>query len=248
MLMYYGGFEERQMSFLRFVLPLVVPAILVGVLFVRELAGWASTKVGLGRAIGICVLAVQGFWGVMLTLDYAEPWRQRSIVQLASIELIRDRVPEGAAVFSNRQMLHHLDYLGGYVLYDADLFRHSKLKKLAAKPRGSRPSTLPPERAKLVREQLLKVPKKQEIETLGALIDGHLAEDRRVFFVESPMLVKKLLKRVGDRWQVTRHGRFTEDVDPHLLVPSMTAIVIPSIAIEKKVDLEIVEITGIGAK
>jgi len=245
MLMYYGGFEERQMSFLRFVLPLLVPAILLAVWSVRELVDRAAERASTVRAIGICVLAVQGSWGVMLTLDYAEPWRQRSVVQQASVELIRERIPEGSAVFASRQLVHFLDYLGGYVLYDADLLRHSKLKKLGATPRGPRPTTLPPERAELVREQLLEVPKKQGLKRLGEVIDRHLSQQRRVFFVESPKPVERLLKRVRKSWQVVRRGRYTDRVDPYLLVPSMTAIVLPPVVVEEKVDLEIVEITGV---
>jgi len=248
MLMYYGGFEDRQMTFLRFVLPLLVPAILVAVTFARDLAAWTAERANAGRAIAICLLVVQGLWGTLLTLDYAEPWRQRSIVQEKSIEVVRKRIPEGSVIFTNRQLLHYLDYLGGYVLYDIDLLQHGRLKRLAAEPTSPRPTLLPPQRARLVRERLLKAPKKRSLEVLGKLVRRHLDRRRRVYLVESSERVKKLLKHIESSWQVARLGRYKQDVDRYLLIPSMTPKVLPQSAIEKRVDLEIVEVTGVAAK
>ncbi len=210
MLAYYGGVVAQPQTYLRFLLPTFVPLFILTAIGLRRVmeTDLFREKWRLGAIAG--VLVVQAFWGGWLTVEYAEPWRQRSLIQQQTIKRIEEAsIPKGSVIFTDLPLLNPLEYRGGYHLYDAALLKRFTLEQMIDTKSGPLSRWIPVARAKLVQERLLDVPVGTYRARIDELIDSHLKQGREVVVIQPRSEALQLQRINNRRWVIRTTGKLT---------------------------------------
>ena len=199
---YYWAPEERHIGFLRFLLPVFAPALLLAVVAVRGLAAWPSLGTWPRVLAAGSILLVQGGWGTLATLDQAEQVRQPSLRVAAAADPIAEHVPDGAIIIANQNLHNYLDYLGRWRLYPDEIFFPNRLRQMTARADDDGPSGLQRKRALWLKENLADLSGREYHGRIDLLLRNHLAAGHRIFFAMPP----------GDAGQLRRQWLRTYDL------------------------------------
>jgi len=125
---YYFLPEGHPLSYSRFLLPLVLPSLLLALGIARELARVLPARLGVAL-VAVLVLA-QTAWGVQRSLGHMEMRYSFCELQQRRLELVREHVPPGSTIFATRLLLDDLDYEGDYTLYVNELLSQPDLARV----------------------------------------------------------------------------------------------------------------------
>jgi hypothetical protein len=196
-LAYYWAPEDHPRSYLRFLLPLLLPGI---VLAMRALATAAAGPGSARRraAILAAVVALQGVWGVAASLEQLELLFGVNAEVRQRVDLARRHIPAGSAVIGELGLLDALDYDHRHDLYWAHLFDQRLLAERLERSLGEGPDSLQRRRAELLRDALVEVEPAAHRARLLALIAAPLAAGHDVFVAGTAATRARLEAVAGD--------------------------------------------------
>ncbi|MBN1675210.1 MAG: glycosyltransferase family 39 protein [Kiritimatiellae bacterium] len=204
---YYWAPEVRHEGFLRFLLPVFVPAIVLAVEFLRDmkgafqaesargvapapepapnrrpLFGALAAAPGPGRLLILAFAVCQGLWGVFLSLEKVEPHWDRLAQHDRTVRSLRRILPAGATVFADDTLLNFLDFFQDYTLYPYEILHRNRARQTVARALRPGPAGLQKQRARLLHERLCAVDDKTYRSRIRALFETRLAAGP-VYFV-----------------------------------------------------------------
>jgi hypothetical protein len=182
-LFYYWAPETRAESYLRFVLPVTIPCLLLaGVAVERLLERFPARPFARAAILAAAVLA-PGAWGVLETIRGAEFSWSRIEEDRRQIAFVREHVAPGAVVFGPMGLMDSLDFFQDYRLYADELLNQSRILRMARDTLQPGPSGLQKQRAEDLARRLGKANGADYRRRILALIDGHLSAGRPVYWI-----------------------------------------------------------------
>lgn len=182
---YYWAPETNHQSFLRFVLPVFVPAFLLSCKFLGAVV--ERFREHRGGVIAFVVLFVlgQGGWGMINSFIIAEQQFARGSAQDRSIKFIRRVLADrpDAVIFADQGLLEFLDFYGTYTLYPSDVLYKWQIKRVFERALEPGPSGLQKERALFLKENLFDADWKTYHVRIRALFEKPLADGRDVYVI-----------------------------------------------------------------
>lgn len=189
---YYWAPEDHARSYVRFLLPLLIPSILLAMEMVDALPRRLQMGPRGRRALIAVVFLLQGVWGVFSSLEQMELLFGFNSQAKQRVELVREHAEPGAVVIGELGVLDALDYFKEHDLYWANLLDQKILRRRLDRTLGVGPDSLQLRRAEFLRDNLVDVEPAVHRARLRALIDPPLAEGREVFLVGSGATRAKL--------------------------------------------------------
>ena len=191
-LAYYWAPEDHARSYVRFLLPLLVPATLLAMEAMSELSR-ALEMDRRGRLLLIAIVVLcQGSWGIASSLEQMELVVGHNSQAKARVDLVREHAASGAVVIGELDMLDALDYFKDHDLYWVDLLDQRALQQKLDRTLRAGPDSLQLERAEFLRDHLIDVEPAVHEARLRSVIDAPLAEGREVYVVGSGATLETL--------------------------------------------------------
>ncbi len=182
-LAYYWAPEGHPRSYVRFLLPLLLPIVLLAMRAIDQIA----ERLDLGRrgrtAVLAAVLVLQGAWGLFATLEQLELLLGDNARIKASVDLVRSHAEPGSVVIGELESLDSLDYFQEYDLYWANLLDQEILSQRLDRTLATGPDSLQLERAERLEERLVDTSPQEHRQRLLAVIEPPLAQGRDVWVV-----------------------------------------------------------------
>ena len=216
-LAYYWAPEDHPRSYVRFLLPLLIPGILLAMQAVHELPRGLRTGRRGRRAILITVLAVQGVWGVAASLEQLELLFGFNTRVRQSVELVRRHAEPGSVVFGELTLLDSLDYHREHDLYWANLLDQKLLDDRLDRTLQAGPDSLQLRRAEYLRDNLVEVEPAVHRSRLRAVIEAPLRENRQVWIAGSGATRAKLERFARDNYRLEKIAGLPTTGRPHRL-------------------------------
>jgi len=186
-------------GYLRFLLPLVAPCMLLALVFAREALAAFESPATRRLLIG-ALIACQVAWGVVGSIDRFELRYAFNDMQHRKVQFIREQVPAGSALFGPVWLLDALDYHQSYTLRDLDLVFRERLSARVARVLAD-PHVQHTREARW-NEQLVAVDEETYRARIRALIDRPLAAGRSVFAVGTPEDHAALVEAYSARYEI----------------------------------------------
>lgn len=179
---YYWAPQHHPLGYLRFLLPLGVPCVLLAMGFLVEVIG--ALRDQRTRRIAIAALViVQGGWGIFGSLEQLELRYRFNDAKQRRVEFVREHVPAGAAVFGEVELLDDLDYWREHSLYQEMLLHREKVELLVRGTRESGPDSMQRSRVETIKRELLDIDPAEFRANALRLLDRVLAGDSGVYLV-----------------------------------------------------------------
>jgi 4-amino-4-deoxy-L-arabinose transferase-like glycosyltransferase len=211
---YYFAPPKHVVSYIRFLMPLLVPCLLLALLFVER------TVSSMGRRPRVALIAalflIQGGWGAFWSLRHMEVRYGNNEMNVRKLDLVREHVPAGSVVFGQRWLLDGLDYDQSYTLYVDDLLNHELARSMVT--RYMRKASLQGRRFETVKEQLVDVDDDTYRRRARALIDAPLADGRPVYLVSTPERLEQVAADHGDAYEFDALAELTILLPKHRLL------------------------------
>ncbi len=245
-LMYYWAPESGGTGAMRFLVPLIPAVLLLSLLslrrVVRRLPGRRLARISL-----LALAAVQLTWGVVGSAKLCESKAAADFQQLVRLEVLRNRIPEGAVIIASSGILNELDFERRWQLYPAYILNVKQIRDTISRSLDAQAAGLQKIRALELRDEL------------GGLNYGKLYEKLRNFFEEKQKAGHPVYF-IGRTWEANsfrrafhRHfeleelGLITGERPAHILVPiqrSATRFVPDKLT----VPMQLGEIIKVGAR
>jgi hypothetical protein len=214
---YYWAPEARPAGFLRFVLPVLPPAALLGAWLLREAVGDGGRR-GLRLAGAALAVALQLAWGWQGAVELVEPaWRQASQFR-AVAGFVESSIPAGAVVFAPNDLANYLQFTRRFRLYPEELLSRARLQEVVRRALEPGPSGLQKARAQWLQDHVLSLPAAEFTRRMYALVDGHLAAGRPVYLAGSRAGVAAARAAFLRRYEIETAGEFRADAPAARLV------------------------------
>jgi 4-amino-4-deoxy-L-arabinose transferase-like glycosyltransferase len=206
---YYFAPPGHVVSYIRFLMPLIVPCLVLALLFAAK----ALSHVGPRARVALIALlfVAQGGWGIARSLRHMEVRYGNNEMNVRKLDLVRDHAPDGSVVFGERWLLDGLDYEQVYSLYEDDLLSRELLRSMVT--RFMRKASLQSQRFAVVKAQLVDVDERTYRRRVRALIDGALADGRDVFVVSDAERLALARAEHGDAYTFERVAE-TGELEP----------------------------------
>ena len=216
---YYWAPEIHPPSYMRFLLPLVLPSLLLAgnsLVELREVFAARGRQVVMGM-IG-AALFVHLAWGGFLSLQLLETRRKHHSLEQRRQQFIARHVPEGAVLFADASWAEGLDYLERYRLYPISiLFQNQVEFQLESEPQAG-PWGLQARRREKLREAFVEADYKEFRKRIHVLINPR-RQQRRVFVVATQNKTENFIQVYDKRWQIEPVALEDEPTSPHRLFP-----------------------------
>ena len=194
---YYFLPEENVFAYTRFLLPLVLPCVMLAFGFLNDLL--PKSDPGLKRLVVLALALCQGGWGGFLSLKWMETRYSINEVQRRRVDFVGKHVPEGSAVFAARVLLDDFDYQQKYYLYEFELLDQD-LHLASHKRFLNRPYDQYQRRVQF--EKLVKLDSESYIKRIRGLIDSRLAEGRQVYLIGNDMNRQRLAETYSPFYEI----------------------------------------------
>ena len=213
-LTYYYAPEQQVLAYVRFLLPLQLPVLLLAVSALVALAG--PTKAGHANAgtrlprVRLAVLAAvvlgQLGWGLAGSLRQLELRSSFNDMVRRRVEFAREVIPPGSTLFATRWLLDDLDYhvdreRDGRHLYENDLVDQVWLTRVVGQ--FLEKDSIQRERVEAVRALLVDVPFEQFVAEVSARIDASLDAGRPVYLIGTDPVRVAFEANFGHRFTAT---------------------------------------------
>ena len=200
---YYFAPPNHALSFIRFLMPLQLPAALLAGVLLAHLAERTRGGARLGSILGL--VAIQATWALPGVVRQFELRYRFNDMLARRIDFIEQHVPPGSTVLATRWLLDDLDYrldpsrTSERRLYINDLIDQARVEAIVV---GR--ASIQDERLGRVRELLLDVPPQAHRRRLGELFDAAPATGREAFLVGAPEIEAVFLDNFGPRYRLER--------------------------------------------
>jgi hypothetical protein len=188
---YYWQPDLFPGAFLRFLLPVVVPAILLSLISLKEVV----RRTGNRRSIEVLIILVfagsLGWWGIRRTLFVVEKDYAEHIAIRSKVDFIASVVPEKSAVFGHPVLLLALDANQTYRLYPHVILDKNRIRESIVNTDKPLPPAMQEERAELLLENLSDVDNPTYISRVRSLLEAALSEGRGVFVVGAASVIER---------------------------------------------------------
>jgi len=213
---YYYQAETQPIAYMRFLLPLSLPCILLALWFAqRMLAGFeAATRRALIAAMILCQIS----WGLVLSLEELELRYGFNDMQYAKLEFIRDNVPAGSTVFAPFWLLDALDHDRAFLLRDRDLLDQERVRWRVERFLDN--PNVQHERIAAWEERLADVDAPTYRRNIRATIDAPLAEGREVWMADDEEALRDFLQPWEDEYDVATVAVLPAEAPRHQLLPT----------------------------
>jgi hypothetical protein len=198
---YYFAPENHAVSYMRFLLPLMLPAVLLGLVFTKDALGRLARRPGLRSGLIVVLFVVQGAWGAYGSLRELGKRYAFNDLQDRKVTFIRENVPRGEVVIGPLFNLEALDYEQEYRLYDSQLVHPGLI-------RGFLERFLADEHVQAGRwgrmhARLFAQGDEGHAEVVRGLVSGLLAQGRQVYFAGNEAAHEALEETLAGRFATT---------------------------------------------
>lgn len=220
---YYWAPDQRHIGFLRFLLPVFVPAILLAVYLAKEVL---TKKFSLRwrLSVGTACLALTVLWGLSSGIELAEKWYIGSLRQLTEVEIIRETVPSGSVLITDNRLQNFLYSYDNYRLYPSEIFYRWRLKKLKGVANRAGPSGLQQKRARILVEKLAEVSGSEYQRKLRKIIDSNQKAGREIYFAMPPRQIQQIRFQLFRSFEVEEVKEVEKELPPWQLIPPPLAV------------------------
>ncbi|MEW6745645.1 MAG: hypothetical protein AB1486_23085 [Planctomycetota bacterium] len=180
---YYWAPETQPDSFLRFLLPVFIPALLLAGIFLANLRRHLGGARSVAAALVIVITGTQLVWGASESLRALEIESDRQRRDQRTVLFVMRQVPPPATIFAGTSILNFLDFVGGYELYGAELLDRAMLERITGEALAPGLTGLQRQRAATLRAQLIDGGAGLYHERIEHLISSHLQRQQPVFLV-----------------------------------------------------------------
>lgn len=195
---YYFAPQHHPLGYLRFLLPLGIPCVLLALTFLKELLS-ALQDARVRRLAIVALIVCQGGWGIFSSLEQLEMRFRFNDSKQRRVEFVRDNVPAGSVVFGEVELLDDLDYWREHSLYWEMTLHQDKVAQYFGS-RDSGPDSLQQERADAMKRLLIDVDKATFDERATALLDKPLKAGRAVYLAGPTEVFDDFRRDYGDRF------------------------------------------------
>ncbi len=178
---YYWAPTESFAGYLRFIMPVLVPLYLLALLGFKALIQNFPRRQKI-FIVGV-VLMVQSVWGLYQGIIQAELRWMRDSLAVKYVEFAEAEVPEGSVIIADSGLLNDLDFGKRWNLYSTQIFDPNQLKRIRERNAQTEVHPLQRERVEKWNALLVDVPRATYNARIQELIQGHLDEGRRVYFL-----------------------------------------------------------------
>ena len=192
-LMYYWAPESGGTGAMRFLVPLIPAVILLSLLSLR----WVVRRLPGRRLAALSLLAiavVQLTWGLVGSAKLCEKKAIADFQHLVRLEVIRNRIPEGAVIIANSGILNELDFERRWQLYPSYILNVKQIRDTIDRSLNAQAAGLQKARAIELRDEL------------GGLSYGKLYEKLRNFF-EAKRNAGHPVYFIGRTWEANSFRR-----------------------------------------
>jgi len=190
---YYWAPDLVTMTFLRFLLPAVVPGILLALVCLNEITRRVDRR-RTAKILGAAVLAgLLGWWGISGTLPSVEKGHAKRVIRKSSVDFINGAVPAGSVVFGHRTMLLALDAGRVYTLYPSVILDRQRMAESVANPERPLTIELQKERVELLEGTFSGLDRPTYASKIRSLLDRSLSGSRGVFVVGNSSVIRRSL-------------------------------------------------------
>lgn len=193
---YYWAPDGASIGYSRFFLT-VLPGVVLGAVWVLVRAGhtslwyrrWGAALVG-GAVITLATATASSQDAEVVIPDT----RQNLLVDLVSESVLRD-APSGSVIFADPRLMHHLQFVGDYALYQTEVFSRQYIQRLGQMADVDDPNPHEPFRASVLYSKLKDKSDADMIAEQNRLMDQALAVGKRVFLVGTTAQVSQASSR-----------------------------------------------------
>ena len=191
---YYWAPTLSSVKFLRFLLPAVVPGILLALVCLDGIARGLERR-RTARILGGVVLAgLLGWWGISGTLPAAEREYAGRVARKGTVDLIAGTVPAGSVMFGHRTLLLALDFTQAYRLYPSVILDKHRMAESVVDPDKPLAIELQEERVRLLETNFSGLDRLTYNSRVRSLLETCLSGSRGVFVAGKPSIVRRSLE------------------------------------------------------
>jgi hypothetical protein len=178
-------------AFLRFLLPAVIPGVLLALGCLNEILQRTRSRRAMEAVVIIVFAGSLGWWGVRGTLSRVEKEYVDRVAKKTTVDFIKDTVPEGSVVFAHPVLLLALDVNQTYTLYPHVILDKNRVRVSVMDPDRRFGLALQESRVDLLEKALCNVDNRTYLSRIQSLIDTALSEGREVFVAGDPGIITK---------------------------------------------------------
>lgn len=217
---YYWAPQHHPLGYLRFLLPLGIPCVLLAMGFMNELV--TALRDERTRRIAIAALViVQGGWGVFSSLEQLELRFRFNDTKHRRVEFVREHVPTGSTVFGEVELLDDLDYWREHSLYQEMLLHREKVELFVRGTRDSGPDSMQHSRVEAIKSQLLDIDPTAFRQHALRLLDRTLASGDPVYLVGRPETLADFRGSYSDGYQLKQVAELAGGTRRRLFTPAL---------------------------
>ncbi len=188
---YYWQTDLFPEAFLRFLLPAVVPGILLALVCFSEIVRRTGGRSAIAAVVIMAFAGSLVWWGVSGTLSRVEKEYGEHVARKTLVDFIADAVPEGSAVFGHRVLLLALDVNQAWTLYPYVILDKNRVRECVMDPDKQFALYMQRERVQLLENNLCNVDNPAYSLRIRALLDTTLSGGRAAFVVGDPGIIKR---------------------------------------------------------
>ncbi len=190
---YYWAPESGSLGYARFFLSVLPPLAMLAVYGLMQ-AVWrdpsaAPTRWRALTRSAVTPLAVGAivFTGAGTGASTAGPLIEREMRSSLTVDVIGERarahLPSGSVIFADQNILHHLQFIEDYRLYEPGMFSNTVLSRMATRDDFDEPHPIQPQRIEILQSVMQGKSDRDYIAAQNNIIHAALAEGRRVAYV-----------------------------------------------------------------
>ena len=182
---YYWAPQHHPLGYLRFLLPLGIPCVLLAMGVMNEMV--TALREQRTRRLAIIALVIaQGGWGIFSSLEQLELRFRFNDTKSRRVEFAREHVPTESIIFGEVELLDDLDYWREHTLYHEMLLHREKVELFIKGTRESGPDSMQHSRVDALKSSLLDIDPSEFRSKALQLLEQTLGSGKSVFLVGRP--------------------------------------------------------------
>lgn len=217
-LMYYWAPESGGTGAMRFLVPLIPAVILLSLLSLR----WVVRRLPGRRLAALSLLAiavVQLTWGLVGSAKLCEKKAIADFQHLVRLEVIRNRIPEGAVIIANSGILNELDFERRWQLYPSYILNVKQIRDTIDRSLNAQAAGLQKARAIELRDELGGLSYGKLYEKLRNFFEAKRNAGHPVYFIGRTWEANSFRRAFHRHFELEELGLITGDRPAHFLVP-----------------------------
>lgn len=245
-LMYYWAPEGGGTGAMRFLVPLVPAVILLALLSLRRVVRLLPGRKPAALTL-LAVIAVQIVWGIVGSAKLCESKAAADFQHLVRLEVLRNRIPEGAVIIASSGILNELDFERRWQLYPSYILNVRQIQNTISRSLDAQAAGLQKIRALELRDELGGLNYGKLYEKLRNFFEEKRKEGHPVYFIGRTWEANSFRRAFHRHFELEELGLITGERPAHILVPiqrSATRFVPDKLT----VPMQLGEIVKVGAR